>query len=286
MITETEAAELFRRPPDRFVDVGAGSAAVRSVGTGPDVLFVHGWPVSGATFRRLLPHLADHVTCHVVDLPGAGWSQFGPGDEISLGRHVESVRRLVGEFDRPAVVAHDSGGLVARHAVAGDERVRALGLVDTEPLRLGWRFRSFIATRRLPALTPGLAWIAGRPAVYRNPLVFGSAFADRAHLEGEFAEFFLRPLHEDRARTEAATRLLRAWDDSLVDRLPEIHARLELPVRLVWGTEDAFFPIAAAREMVDSFPDAELVEIEGAGLFSHEEAPERVAAALLPLLVG
>ena len=36
------------------------------------MLFVHGWPVSGATFRRLLPHLTEHVTCHLLDLPGAG----------------------------------------------------------------------------------------------------------------------------------------------------------------------------------------------------------------------
>ena len=31
--------------------------SVSTVGSGPDVLFVHGWPVSGATFRLLLPHL-------------------------------------------------------------------------------------------------------------------------------------------------------------------------------------------------------------------------------------
>ena len=62
MITETEAADLFRKPPERFLDVGEGEAAYRRVGSGPDVLFVHGWPVSGATFRLLLPHLVDHVT--------------------------------------------------------------------------------------------------------------------------------------------------------------------------------------------------------------------------------
>ena len=77
-------AHPHRRPPtcsadpDRFLDVGAGEVAYRRVGTGPDVLFVHGWPVSGATFRTLLPHLADHVTCHVIDLPGAGSSRFTP----------------------------------------------------------------------------------------------------------------------------------------------------------------------------------------------------------------
>ena len=51
-LTSAAAAELFRREPDRFLDVGAGEVAYRRVGNGPDVLFVHGWPVSGATFRH------------------------------------------------------------------------------------------------------------------------------------------------------------------------------------------------------------------------------------------
>lgn len=47
MLTPTAAAELFRAAPDRFLDVGAGEVAYRRVGSGPDVLFVHGWPSAG-----------------------------------------------------------------------------------------------------------------------------------------------------------------------------------------------------------------------------------------------
>jgi hypothetical protein len=35
------AAQLFREPPLRHLDVGKGEVAYRRVGTGPDVLFVH-----------------------------------------------------------------------------------------------------------------------------------------------------------------------------------------------------------------------------------------------------
>lgn len=59
-----------------------------------------------------------------------------------------------------------------------------------------------------------------------------------------------------------------------------------MPVALVWGDRDPFFPVGRAREMADSFPDASLTVVEGAGLFSHEERPAEVAAALLPVLVG
>jgi pimeloyl-ACP methyl ester carboxylesterase len=65
-----------------------------------------------------------------------------------------------------------------------------------------------------------------------------------------------------------------------------LHRRIDAPVRLVWGDQDPFFPIARARSMVATFPNADLVEIPGAGLFSHEERPQAVADALLPVLVG
>lgn len=285
-MTPAEASDLFRREPDRHIDVGAGEVAYRRVGTGPDMLFVHGWPVSGATFRTLLPHLVDHVTCHLIDLPGAGDSRFTVMTDITVDQHIESVRRTLDHLghDAVTVVGHDSGGLIARHAVAGDRRVNALGLINTEPPRTGWRFWAFISARHLPGLRAGLGWVAGQPRVRRIRFVLGDAFADSSLLDGEFDEFFLRPLHTSETHREAAVRLLRAFDLQLVRDLPEIHRRITVPVGLVWGDRDPFFPLRYAREMVDTFADARLDVIPGAGLFSHEERPAEVAASLLALV--
>jgi pimeloyl-ACP methyl ester carboxylesterase len=287
-MTATEASDLFRREPDRFLDVGAGEAAYRVVGTGPDVLFVHGWPVSSATFRLLLPHLVDHVTCHLIDLPSAGSSRFDADTPMSISQHNETIRRVVDllGLDEVAVVGHDSGGLMARHAMVGDPRLRAMGLINTEPSDPGWRFKSFIAARHLPGLSAGLGWVAGKPRLVRSKAVFGDAFADRSLLGGEFAEFFLAPLHESRLHRDAAVRLLRSFDMEHVTDLPGVHRRLDVPVQLVWGEQDPFFPVARAKAMVAEFPDARIEVIEGAGLFSHEERPADVARALLPTLTG
>jgi pimeloyl-ACP methyl ester carboxylesterase len=287
-LTAAAATDLFRDEPDGYLDVGAGEAAYRRVGTGPDVLFVHGWPVSGATFRRLLPYMADHVTCHVIDLPSAGSSRFDADTPLTIHRHFETVRRVVDllELDQVAVVGLDSGGLIARHAMVGDPRLRAMGLINTEPPDPGWRFKSFIWARHLPGLSAGLGWVAGKPRIRRSRLVFGDAFADRSLLEGEFDEFFFEPLHEIPARRDAATELLRSFDMRDVTVLADVHRRIDVPVQLVWGDRDPFFPVDSARAMVDTFPHADLAVIEGAGLFAHEERPAEVAQALLPTLTG
>ena len=285
-LTASDASDRFRREPDRMLDVGAGQVACRTVGSGPDVLFVHGWPVSGATFRKLLPHLVDHVTCHVIDLPGAGSSTVSATDSLTVERHFENVRRSIDllELDDVAVVGHDSGGLIARHAVAGDPRLRSMGLINTEPPSVGWRFRSFIAARFVPGFGGAFGWLAGAPRLRRAKFVLGDAFADRSLLDGEFDEFFLQPLHTSKQRQADAVRVLKSFDMQHVTDLVDVHRRIDVPVQLVWGVEDPFFPIASAREMVDTFPNARLAEIPDAGLFSHEERPAEVAAALLPTL--
>ena len=288
-LTPSDATDLFRQPPERFLDVGGAEVAYRRVGTGPDVLFVHGWPVHGATFRKLLPHLADHVTCHLIDLPSSGSSRFDETTPLSIGQHIETVRRVADSLGLASfsVIGHDSGGMIARHALAGDPRVRSMGLIDTEqPQGLNWRFRLFLAGRNLPGFGSTLAWLAGQPRLRRNGFVLGDAFADRALLDGEFDEFFLRPLHEDAAMRRAAIRVLRTFDDRYVHELEALHRRIEVPVQLVWGTEDRFFPLAWAEEMVATFHDAQLTAVPAAGLFSHEERPADVAAALLPVLIG
>ncbi|MFK7987721.1 MAG: alpha/beta fold hydrolase [Sandaracinaceae bacterium] len=289
MLSPTEAADLFRRAPDRHIDVGQGQVAYRRVGQGPDVLFVHGWPVSGATFRKLLPHLAPHVTCHVIDLVGAGQSRFDRTTRIDLAGHVAAVKRVVDTLGLSdfAAVGHDSGGMITRHAVAGDARLRSLALVDTEqPQGLHWRFRQFLAMAKIPGFEHVLAWAAMRPTLRKNPFLLGDSFHDRSLLGGEFEEFFLAPLAEDRDRRWAAGTLARDFDRAYVHQLADVHRQIEVPVRLVWGEDDPFFPIAWTREMLSTFPDATLHVVKDAKLFVHEERPAEVAEAMLPTLLG
>ena len=263
--------------------------AHRQVGSGPAALFVHGWPVSGATFRLLLPHLADHLTCHVIDLPGAGDSRFDPDTPITFDRHIESVRRVVDllGLDDVAVVGHDSGGLLLRHALAGDPRVRGWGLIDTEqPQGLTWRFEQFLLARHLPGFERAFGRLLGSRRLRRSSLLLGGAFRDRSLLDGDFDELFLRPIVEDPHRRHAAVALLRSFDRRHVHELADLHRRIAQPVQLVWGEHDPFFPVDRAVEMADSFPDARLEVVPGTRLFPHEERPEQVAAALLPTLLG
>ena len=141
----TRSMPDFRVPPRELVDVGHSRLAYRRVGRGPDLLLVHGWPLTMATYRRLLPTLAEQFTCHLVDLPGAGFTEISERTPISMHDHCDTLERAIEVIglDRYALLAHDSGGFFARAVAArhGD-RVTGIVLGNTEtpgsklPLRI------------------------------------------------------------------------------------------------------------------------------------------------------
>lgn len=288
-LTATEAADLFRRPPERHIETGGGAVAYYRVGSGPDAVFSHGWPVSAATWRTVLPLLAPHVTCHVIDHLGAGHSRFDRSTVISLESHEQALRDVVAALGLRdfAVVGHDSGGMIARYAFAGDARVRGWGLVATEqPPKAHWRFSSFLAVRHVPRFEKLVAKLFGMPRVRRNKFLGGDLFHDRDLLGGEFDEFFLRPLREDPERRWAAGEFGRNFEMSKFAGLTELHRKIEEPVSLVWGDKDPFFPVERTRAMIPEFAGPVSLEVVSNGkLFVHEEFPEPTARALLTTIV-
>jgi len=110
---------------------------------------------------------------------------------------------------------------------------------------------------------------------------FGGCFNDLRLIEGDFREHVVEPLLRSPHRLDGMRRYLLGATWKPVDALARDHARLTMPVRLIWGADDPTFPVALARAMVAQFPDARLTEISGGRLLVHEEKPAEVARAVL-----
>jgi pimeloyl-ACP methyl ester carboxylesterase len=111
----------------------------------------------------------------------------------------------------------------------------------------------------------------------RSLLGFGSCFTDPSYVDGDFAEHFLKPLADERKR-HGQLELLRTFERRFVDELAETHARIKAPVLCIWGENDPYFPVGAARRMLATLPKGTQFEtIAGARLFPHEDHPEEIA---------
>jgi haloalkane dehalogenase len=286
--TEAEVSARFAAGPDRYIDVGTSRIATWRFGHGPDVVCVHGWPLHGATFRRLIPYLAEDFTLHVIDLPGTGHTKTGPDAGIDMRAHARVVRAVVDALGltRYALLGHDSGASIARFAAEGDARVAAIVMGNTEiPHHRPWQLRVFKA----------LAWLPGGMALFfaamrfglvrRSSFGFGGCFTDPSYCDGPFHALFVQPMSRSRRVAEGQMKFLDGFDFDVVDTLAAAHARISARVLCVWGEEDDFFPVARARAMLSQFPaGAELVEIPRGKLFVHEDHPETFSHHTLAFL--
>ena len=264
--------------PERWLDLGHSRLPYWVIGQGPDLVLVHGWPVDGRTWRRIVPVLAKHFTCHVIDLPGAGrsiWTEATPRGCDGLTTCLAQALQKMELGDKFGFVAFDSGGGFARKVAAGmPERIAGLALGNTEtPKDYSRLFLSALAKgRRFGAKTMmrlGLQFASIREKAWLTS-------ATDPTLRKELADLFLRPLARDGRRFAGMFVLadkLRAED---FDGCYEAHQKITAPVRLIWGTKDPWFKLDAAQRMVAQFAGpTELIEVEGGKLFAHEEFPDR-----------
>jgi pimeloyl-ACP methyl ester carboxylesterase len=273
---------------ERFLDVGRLRIAYRREGRGPDVVFVHGWPLHSATWRHVVPRLAESFTCHLVDLPGTGRTDAPADHVIDFRSHAAAVRGAIDALglSRVALLAHDSGGVVARLVAADDARVAALVLEGTEiPGHRPPVFATMLAALSLPGAASVLRASMRLGPIRRSRLGFGGCFTDPAYVEGDFRSLFVDPLVSDAKVADGHMRLVRSLDWADVDALVDVHARIRAKVQLVWGAEDPFFPLPVAEKMAPQFAGgAELRVIPRAKLFAHEDHPDAFAAHVAPFL--
>ena len=117
-----------------------GTVRLRTAGSGPPVLLLHGNPQTHAMWHAVAPSLAERFTVIAPDLRGYGES-FKPGAtgdhapyaKSSMARDLAELMTALGH-DRFQVVAHDRGARVAhRLALDNPTRVERLCVMDIVP---------------------------------------------------------------------------------------------------------------------------------------------------------
>jgi haloacetate dehalogenase len=117
---------------------GGARIRVRTAGTGPPVVLLHGYPQTSAMWHLVAPALAADRTVVLADLPGYGDSRAGRADVAASGKRamageVVAAMRALGH-ERFAVVGHDRGARCAyRLALDHPDAVSGLAVLDILP---------------------------------------------------------------------------------------------------------------------------------------------------------
>jgi pimeloyl-ACP methyl ester carboxylesterase len=260
----------------RRVTLSAGEISYDILGFGSPLILVHGTPTRSYIWRDVALRLADRFSVYVFDLLGFGQSERREGLDVSIANQARLLAELVEalELEAPSVAGHDIGGAIAlrAHLLEGVPFGR-IALVDSVALR--------------PWITPPTRHVKAHLDVYKTmpTQIFEAIVA--SHLRTAT----YRPMNEATMAT-----YLEQWKGHLGQRLylqnvahlseedtidfEPLLSHMTVPVRIVWGENDAWLSPTIAERLHETILDSELILLPETGHFAMEDSPREVAATL------
>ncbi|MDB5677483.1 alpha/beta hydrolase [Sphingomonas bacterium] len=286
-IARTVRARVDRGRRDRGLSFGTARVHgavlhfARS-GRGPALILLHGFPQDWSEWRPIIGRLARRYTVVAVDLRGIGQSTAGSNrfDAATMAADVHELAAAL-KLDRPYVVGHDLGGMVAhayarlfpkdlRGAMILDVPVPGLDGWDDAVSGSGAWHVGFLQTPDLPETI-----VAGRHAAF-----LGHFLAMGDHSDEQIAEALKG--YASPAQFHAACEMYRAFPDNAAFG-EEKRGLNDVPV--VYGTGDGS-PFAGLADRIvaalkdSGFTDVTPATVPNAVHYLVADNPDGVAALI------
>ena len=266
---DLETRPAAARDGGAIFDTAVVPANVRIEGSGPPILFLHGFGAAIDWWDDVAPALAaDHRVIR-LDLIGHGGTE-APRTGYTIVRQAELASAILDKLgvERVTVVAHSMGGEVATAlADRKPERIERMILIDCPPTA-GTSFTTLTEAYLAPGLGELLSHFRSDAAIRRG---LAQGFAPHFPVPEKFVADF-KQLTYEAFRT--------AHDESIAYRKAKApYERLAAlkpvpPLLAIFGAEDAIVPPDHAK-LWTNVPGARVEMIAGSGHSPMVEAPAK-----------
>lgn len=245
------------------------------------ILMVHGNPTWSFYWRGLIRALQPNHRVVAIDHLGCGLSDKPNDFDYCLQSHIENLCGLVDELDLKNItlVAHDWGGAIGLGTLlACKSRFKQIILFNTGayrphfiPFRIRvcrWPWIGTLGVRGLNLFARAATVMAteqkgGLPKPTASGLLFPyDNWQNRIAIDRFVKDIPLSPSHR-------TWKVLQSIEESLNDLA-------DWPILMIWGMKDWCFRPDCLRRFQQHWPNAEVVEIDDAGHYVVEDAPELV----------
>ena len=282
-MTEIEIYKNISLQKIKIEDVSIG---LRQIGSGNNLVFIHGFPTHGYTWRKLIPKLSENYKCHILDLPGLGDSNWTDKTDFKSSSQARYIVKLLEQkkIEKYSLIAHNSGATIARViAITQNSKVENLILLNTEiPFHRPPWIPLYQKIGLLPLIPFLIRKLLGQKWFVKSPMGFREFYSDKTLLNTEENILpYLDPVIKSSKKTIGAFKYLKGIDWQLIDEFEELHKQIKANVLFIWGEDDKTFPIELGKRMITQFNSKiEFVTIKNASLLPHEEKPAAVLEAI------
>jgi len=256
----------------------------------PPLLMVHGFTGSHEGFQYIIPQLEKDFHVIVPDLPGFGESPLfdKPWTVDELARHTNDFVRQLGLQQKPYLVSHSLGGLVAASMLSQDPDLFHKKTIFVSP----------VATK--------IKWLDSR----KLGAVFGALHYNVGKRTGKLGEKLVRSEAISRGATKV---IMTAKDFELKKRIQQHHLKnldyissidfyhmlhkdiirrgvvdyreklYKFDILIVAGKKDNVTPLKGERMLAREL-SAKLEIIPGVGHLAHYETPDAISQAVIDFL--
>jgi 3-oxoadipate enol-lactonase len=243
-------------------------------GTGPAIVFLHGFPFNRSMWFEQAQVLKNHYRVIVPDLRGHGETEVT--SEAAMDQMADDIASLLDtlEISRAIIAGLSMGGYVALAFYRNFPlRVRALILADTRAQADTEEIKKNRAIQAEKALQDGMEGIADS---LLQKLPAPETVTRRPEIIMRIREMMVQTQPEGAAA--ALTGMAQRADQTA------LLSRIIAPTLIVVGREDSITPVEDAEMMHREIGGSRLQIIEGAGHVSNLEKPKEFNEALQKFL--
>jgi pimeloyl-ACP methyl ester carboxylesterase len=236
-------------------------------GSGPTILFVHGWADRLETFKPINAELGKHYKLLALDLPGFGQTE-APKTIWNLDDYAQFIADFINKVGIQenilAIVAHSNGGAVTIRGIALSLLMpKKLVLLAASGIRDSAKIRRLAIKTVAKTGKVATFWLPRQARKRLQKKLYGTVGSDML-VAPALQETFKRTVRQD---------------------IQKDAKNINLPTLLIYGDQDKATPLESIGQKLQKLiKDSRLEVVKDADHFVHHANPSQVSSIIMDFL--
>lgn len=261
------------------VKLAQGTIRYRESGQGEPILFIHGFLVNSALWRKVIPELAKNFRCIAPDLPlGAHTIPMEANADLTP----PGVAKLIADFmaaldlTNVTIVGNDSGGALSQVVITRHpERIKRLVLTNCDCYE-NFVPPSVVAFQLLPYI-PGSIFLMGWLLKFGFFQKFFGKIVAKYPIEEAVRKAYFTPSGQSKEVRRDINKFIKGISKRYTLEAATHFKGFNKPVLIAWARKDWLFTKKYAERLVKDFPNAKLAYVDNSLAFVAEDQPKFLA---------